>query len=295
MIVQKSTWRRNPRIILGTGNNTALNVHEEQLLDMVQSYVIAKDCVNPDATKTSYTIGCRRVKSVNKELFPSLLKKPVGRPPALHISPKRPPRSEIRLLRQNISNSVSKKFLMRFLASKRSLEAFKVLKATKKSIFSKNNNSPLSLVLKEGVLKKNGFRIKFLRGVGGILRICCFSNFIYFAHVHTVYSGSLHPEKKLHAGLQKFCIGFIGGVLGCIFNIPFDVAKSRIQGPQPVQGEIKYRGTFASIAIVYKEEGFAALYKGFVPKVMRLGPGAGIMMVVFDQVSQYLRKLFPRK
>ncbi|CAL4077478.1 unnamed protein product, partial [Meganyctiphanes norvegica] len=120
----------------------------------------------------------RRVKSVNKELFPSLLKKvcdklcadeslarngfrksgimpfnhlaveekiveditgvvppstfasgsplrrragrprrrtgnpqPVGRPPALHISPKRPPRSEIRLLRQNISNSVSKKIV----------------------------------------------------------------------------------------------------------------------------------------------------------------------------------------
>lgn len=39
-------------------------------------------------------------------------------------------------------------------------------------------------------------------------------------------------------------------------NIPFDVAKSRIQGPQPQQGVIKYRSTFASVAMVYREEGF---------------------------------------
>jgi len=38
-------------------------------------------------------------------------------------------------------------------------------------------------------------------------------------------------------------------------NIPFDVAKSRIQGPQPQPGVIKYRSTFATVAMVYKEEG----------------------------------------
>lgn len=38
---------------------------------------------------------------------------------------------------------------------------------------------------------------------------------------------------------------------------------------------------------------FRALYKGFVPKVMRLGPGAGIMMIVYENVHGYLINRFP--
>ena len=51
-------------------------------------------------------------------------------------------------------------------------------------------------------------------------------------------------------------IGLTAGTLGCCVNIPFDVAKSRIQGPQPVCGEVKYRGTARVIAMVYREEGW---------------------------------------
>lgn len=36
----------------------------------------------------------------------------------------------------------------------------------------------------------------------------------------------------------------------------------------------------------------AALYKGFLPKVLRLGPGGGILLVVFDAVSNVMRKLY---
>ena len=42
---------------------------------------------------------------------------------------------------------------------------------------------------------------------------------------------------------KKFLIGFTAGTLASCCNIPFDVAKSRIQGPQPEQGKVKYRGT----------------------------------------------------
>lgn len=33
-----------------------------------------------------------------------------------------------------------------------------------------------------------------------------------------------------------------------------------------------------------------ALYKGFVPKVLRLGPGGGILLVVFEVVTTVMRK-----
>lgn len=71
-------------------------------------------------------------------------------------------------------------------------------------------------------------------------------------------------------------------------NIPFDVAKSRIQGPQPVPGQVKYSGTFSTMAMVAREEGYGALYKGLVPKVMRLGPGGAIMLLIFEYVFKFL-------
>lgn len=76
--------------------------------------------------------------------------------------------------------------------------------------------------------------------------------------------------------VYRFGIGLTAGTLASIANIPFDVAKSRIQGPQPsskTPGLRKYNGCFQTIALVYKEEGFLALYKGLLPKIMRLGPG----------------------
>lgn len=68
----------------------------------------------------------------------------------------------------------------------------------------------------------------------------------------------------------------------------FDVIKSRIQNTTKVAGVIpKYNWTLPSVALVVKEEGFTALYKGFLPKVLRLGPGGGILLVVFTTVVDY--------
>lgn len=55
--------------------------------------------------------------------------------------------------------------------------------------------------------------------------------------------------------LRKFTIGLVSGTISSCVNIPFDVAKSRIQGPQPVAGQIKYRTCFQTMALVYREEG----------------------------------------
>lgn len=93
--------------------------------------------------------------------------------------------------------------------------------------------------------------------------------------------------------LRKFAIGFTAGTLASCFNIPFDVAKSRIQGPQPVPGKVEYRGTMSTILKVYRAEGFLALYKGLVPKVMRLGPGGAIMLLVYEYVFGILEEKFP--
>lgn len=67
---------------------------------------------------------------------------------------------------------------------------------------------------------------------------------------------------------NNFFSGAIGGFIGTALNTPFDVVKSRIQNTPNVAGQVrKYNWTYPSIAIVAREEGFGALYKGFTPKV----------------------------
>ncbi|KAL2208141.1 mitochondrial 2-oxodicarboxylate carrier 2 [Sarocladium strictum] len=85
--------------------------------------------------------------------------------------------------------------------------------------------------------------------------------------------------------------GAVGGTVGTILNTPMDVVKSRIQNTPKVAGQVpKYNWAWPAIFTVAREEGFAALYKGFLPKVLRLGPGGGILLVVFTGVMDTFRK-----
>lgn len=82
----------------------------------------------------------------------------------------------------------------------------------------------------------------------------------------------------------NFVAGIVGGTLGTAFNTPFDVVKTRIQNNL-------YSGwTVPGIGHVARTEGVRALWKGFTPKVLRLGPGGGIMLVMFDAISQFIRE-----
>ena len=70
------------------------------------------------------------------------------------------------------------------------------------------------------------------------------------------------------------------------------MVKSRIQNTVKVPGVTpKYNWAWPAVATVAKEEGFGALYKGFIPKVLRLGPGGGIMLVVYTGVMDFFRKM----
>jgi len=86
--------------------------------------------------------------------------------------------------------------------------------------------------------------------------------------------------------------GATGGTFGTILNTPMDVVKSRIQNSPKIAGSVpKYNWAWPAVGTVFKEEGFAALYKGFLPKVLRLGPGGGILLVVYTGVMDFFRKM----
>ncbi len=86
--------------------------------------------------------------------------------------------------------------------------------------------------------------------------------------------------------------GSIGGTFGTVLNTPMDVVKSRIQNsPKVAGGVLKYGWAWPALGTVFREEGAGALYKGFLPKVLRLGPGGGILLVVFTGVMDFFRQM----
>lgn len=140
--------------------------------------------------------------------------------------------------------------------------------------------STLDCVLK--IFKEEG-PLTFFNGLESTLWRHAAWNGGYFSVINVI-NNSLPPTDSYSGQLlNKFIAGTLGGTFGTIINTPFDVVKTRIQG-----GKSKYNWTLPAIRTIAKEEGFKALYKGFVPKVLRLGPGGGILYVVYDQVSKFL-------
>ncbi|RMD41726.1 hypothetical protein DV735_g3399, partial [Chaetothyriales sp. CBS 134920] len=100
------------------------------------------------------------------------------------------------------------------------------------------------------------------------------------------------PHNKTQQLTTNLISGTIGGTVGTILNTPMDVVKSRIQNTPRVPGQVpKYNWAWPGLATIVTEEGVGALYKGFLPKVLRLGPGGGVLLVVYTNIMDWFRAM----
>lgn len=118
----------------------------------------------------------------------------------------------------------------------------------------------------------------------------------YFGCIFQVRTQLPAPQTSQNPKVQKtindLVAGFVGGVVGTTMNTPLDVVKSRIQSVAKVRGvRAKYEWAWPSLGIVAREEGWRALYKGYVAKILRFGPGGGVLLVVYSAVAEMLGKL----
>ncbi|OBZ74871.1 putative mitochondrial 2-oxodicarboxylate carrier, partial [Grifola frondosa] len=105
----------------------------------------------------------------------------------------------------------------------------------------------------------------------------------YFGCIYQVRSLLPKPESNKTRLMNDLIAGTIGGFMGTAINTPFDVVKSRIQGSTKLPGVVpKYNWTYPALVTIFREEGPTALYKGFVPKVLRLAPGGGVLLLVVE-------------
>jgi solute carrier family 25 (mitochondrial 2-oxodicarboxylate transporter), member 21 len=159
------------------------------------------------------------------------------------------------------------------------------------------------------ILHREGLQGLFI-GLGPTIWRNCIWNTIYFGVMHLgkeqlhrlltsdESSGRLGQSEGSStppvASFRNSCIiflsGFIGATFATCFNAPFDVVKSRFQSQVLVPGTIpRYRSTLQTLGLIYHEEGgFKSCYKGFQPKVLRMGLGGAVAMTTFDLFQQLL-------
>ncbi|CCF59668.1 hypothetical protein KAFR_0H02590 [Kazachstania africana CBS 2517] len=167
---------------------------------------------------------------------------------------------------------------------------FELVKVRMQDINSKFK-SPLDALKR--IVKQDGL-LGMYGGLESTMLRHAFWNAGYFGIIYQVRN-TLGTDKK--STWNDLIAGTIGGTMGCILNTPFDVVKSRVQSQHNVtklaNGQLvkKYDWAIPSVMKIYREEGFRALYKGFTPKIARLGPGGGILLIVFGAVTDLFQEM----
>eukprot|EP00882_Tetradesmus_deserticola_P003923 GHRQ01004148.1.p1 GENE.GHRQ01004148.1~~GHRQ01004148.1.p1 ORF type:complete len:311 (+),score=141.45 GHRQ01004148.1:882-1814(+) len=131
------------------------------------------------------------------------------------------------------------------------------------------------------VLQQEGPSALFIGLVPTLYRNCIW-NCLYYGTMHRIEQQLPALDSHAAAAARQLAVGTAVGMAATCLNAPFDVVKSRFQSQLPGQG--KYRRVVPSLLAIGREEGLAALYKGFVPKALRLGIGQSVGLVMFEQL-----------
>ncbi|XP_040439875.1 kidney mitochondrial carrier protein 1 isoform X1 [Falco naumanni] len=100
---------------------------------------------------------------------------------------------------------------------------------------------------------------------------------------HIIMSGFMGDTVYTH-----FLSSFTCGLAGALASNPIDVVRTRMmnQGSQQHGGRSNYKGTLDCLLQTWKNEGFFALYKGFWPNWLRLGPWNIIFFLTYEQLKK---------
>mmetsp|Transcript_14801 Transcript_14801/g.44715 ORF Transcript_14801/g.44715 Transcript_14801/m.44715 type:complete len:315 (+) Transcript_14801:85-1029(+) len=105
-------------------------------------------------------------------------------------------------------------------------------------------------------------------------------------HMDGVLWGKTDGDGKRLAAWQSMVSGGSAAILGPTVTNPFDVIKTRMMAQRKSPEGIQYSSFFDALLKIPRQEGFLALYKGLLPRLMRIPPGQAIVWAVSDQITQ---------
>ncbi|XP_009999146.1 PREDICTED: kidney mitochondrial carrier protein 1 [Chaetura pelagica] len=102
------------------------------------------------------------------------------------------------------------------------------------------------------------------------------------AKKHIIMSGYMGDTVYTH-----FLSSFTCGLAGALASNPIDVVRTRMMNQRSQNGGYSnYKGTLDCLLQTWKNEGFFALYKGFWPNWLRLGPWNIIFFLTYEQLKK---------
>jgi solute carrier family 25 2-oxodicarboxylate transporter 21 len=126
-----------------------------------------------------------------------------------------------------------------------------------------------SLACAKAVVVEEG-ALALYRGFGATCARNTTFNGVYFG---LLFAGqeALPPRAGAADVGQNLALGAASGAAATLLKAPFDVVKSRVQAQLPdAHGRLRYRHTWQAVALVAREEGVAALWKGLGPSTRPL-------------------------
>ncbi|OQV19349.1 Mitochondrial 2-oxoglutarate/malate carrier protein [Hypsibius exemplaris] len=115
-------------------------------------------------------------------------------------------------------------------------------------------------------------------------------------NVAQLVSYSQSKEILIESGYLKdgipchFAASMISGFLTTAFSMPVDIAKTRVQNMKIINGVPEYTGAMDVIRKVVKNEGVPALWKGFTPYYMRIGPHTVLTFIFLEQMTRLYKQ-----
>lgn len=107
-------------------------------------------------------------------------------------------------------------------------------------------------------------------------------------HMDGILWGKTEGDGMQLTPLQSMGSGFSAAFLGPIATGPFDVVKTRLMAQQKqADGKKKYSSFFNALVTIPREEGLRAMWRGLLPRLMRIPPGQAIVWAVSDQITGY--------
>jgi len=104
-------------------------------------------------------------------------------------------------------------------------------------------------------------------------------------------SGGRNRIQDLPAWPDSAACGSMSGAIAAAITTPLDVAKTRIMLSRGQAQLGDYDKTATTLRRIYFEEGFTALFKGVVPRVIWLSMGGAVFLGVYEAAKSTLRSL----
>lgn len=133
------------------------------------------------------------------------------------------------------------------------------------------------------IIKEEGLRAMW-NGAGptiarnGTNQMCLFTA---KAHIDGLLWDKHDGDGKVMHPVQSLVSGGLAATIGPIATGPFDVMKTRLMA-QSKTGVVKYKSALHALYLIPKEEGILAMWKGLLPRLMRIPPGQAVTWMCAD-------------